>query len=81
MKEIVIRKGIIVVIILVFIIASFVSNINGNIREVDDLNSNFKWHKTFLGGDIHKRNGIKLLKAQLWIGVGQFSRLLMVDIP
>ncbi len=43
------QKRKIIVIILVFIIASFVSIINGDIREVDD--SNFKWHKTFLGGD------------------------------
>ena len=50
MKEIVIRKGIIIVITLVFIIASFVSNISGDIREVVDLSSNFKWSKAFLGG-------------------------------
>ncbi|UCD13331.1 MAG: PQQ-like beta-propeller repeat protein [Thermoplasmatales archaeon] len=50
MKKIVIRKGIIIGIIVVFIIASFVSNISGDIREVSDASSNFEWHRTFLGG-------------------------------
>jgi len=54
MKKIGVKNGIILVIILIFIIASSVSNISGNSREVSNTYSNFKWHRTFLGDNPHE---------------------------